>query len=52
MRRPLIGAKDFKVFIRQREQAQGRSRQLTKGEGIMCMGERKKERRRGVRKNF
>jgi len=50
MKRPLIGAKDFKAFIRQGEQAQGRSRRLTKGEGIVCMG--KKERGGGVKKNF
>jgi len=43
MRRPLIGAKDFKAFIRQGEQAQGRSWRLTKGEGIVCMRKRKKE---------
>jgi len=43
MRRPLIGAKDFKAFIGQGEQAQGRSWRLTKGESIMCMWERKKE---------
>jgi hypothetical protein len=42
MKRPLIGAKDFKVFIGQGEQAQGRSWRLTKGEGIVCMWERKK----------
>ncbi len=43
MRRPLIRTKDFKVFIGQREQAQGRSWRLTKGEGIVCMWKRKKE---------
>jgi len=51
MRRPLIKAKDFKAFIEQGEQAQGRSWRLTKGEGIVCMGE-KKERGGSVRKNF
>jgi hypothetical protein len=30
MKRPLIGARDFKVFIGQGEQAQGRSWRLTK----------------------
>ncbi len=43
MRRPLIGAKDFKGFIRQGEQAQGRSWMLTKGKGSVCMWEGKKE---------
>jgi hypothetical protein len=37
MRRPLIGAKDFKFFIGQGEQAQGRLKRLTKGEGIVSM---------------
>jgi hypothetical protein len=32
MRRPLIGVKDFKAFIGQGKQAQGRSWRLTKGE--------------------
>ncbi len=43
MRRPLIGARDFKAFIGQGEQAQGRSWRLTKGEDFLCMGKRKKE---------
>ncbi len=43
MKRPLIGAKDFKAFIRQAKQAQRRSKRLTKGEGIMCMWERKEK---------
>jgi hypothetical protein len=43
MRRPLIGTKDFKAFIGQGEQAQGRPWRLTKGEGIVCMWEEKKE---------
>jgi hypothetical protein len=43
MRRPLIGARDFKAFIGQGEQAQGRSWRLTKTEGIWCMGKIKKE---------
>jgi hypothetical protein len=43
MRRPLIGARDFKASIGQGEQAQGRSWRLTKGEGIVCMWKRKKE---------
>jgi len=41
MRRPLIGAKDFKAFIGQGEQAQGRSWRLTEEEGIVCMWEGK-----------
>jgi hypothetical protein len=44
MRRPLIGARDFETFIGQGEQAQGRSWRLTKGEGIVCMWEKKKKR--------
>jgi hypothetical protein len=44
MRRPLIGARDFKAFIGQGEQVQGRSWRLTKGEGILCSGEKKKRR--------
>jgi hypothetical protein len=43
MRRPLIGAKDLKAFIGQGEQTQGKSKRLTKGEGKVCMWERKKE---------
>jgi len=43
MRRPLNGARDFKAFIGQGEQAQGRSWKLTKGEDFLCMWERKKE---------
>jgi hypothetical protein len=43
MRRPLIRARDFEVFIGQREQAQGRSWRLTKGEDFLCMWRRKKE---------
>ncbi len=35
--------KDFKAFIGQGEQAQGRSWRPTKGEGIVCRGKRKKE---------
>ncbi len=35
--------KDFKAFIGQGEQAQGRSWRLTKREGIVCMGRKKKE---------
>jgi hypothetical protein len=42
MRRPLIGAKNFKAFIGQGEQAQGRSWRLTKGERSLGMGKRKK----------
>jgi hypothetical protein len=43
MRRPLIRAKDFKTFIGQGEQAQGRSWSFTKEGGIVCMWEGKKE---------
>jgi hypothetical protein len=43
MKRPLIGVKDFKAFIGQRDQAQGRSWRLTKGKGIMCMEKKMKE---------
>ncbi len=35
--------KDFKAFIGQGEQAQGRSWRLTKEEGIACMGKKEKE---------
>jgi len=35
--------KDFKAFIGQGEQAQGRSWKLTKQEGIVCMGRKEKE---------
>ncbi len=35
--------KDFKDFIGQGEQAQGRSWRLTKKEGIVCMGKKEKE---------
>jgi len=45
MRRPLIGARDFKAFIGQGEQAQGRSWRFTKEEdflGVVC-GKKKKE---------
>jgi hypothetical protein len=43
MRRPLIGARDFKTFIGQGEQTQGRSWRLTKRKSIGYMWERKKE---------
>jgi hypothetical protein len=44
MRRPLIGARDFKAFIGQGEQAQGRSWRLTKGEDFLGVcGKEKKE---------
>jgi len=45
MRRPLIGARDFKAFIGQGEQAQRRSWRLTKEEDFFlgCMWKRKKE---------
>jgi hypothetical protein len=35
--------KDFKAFIGQGEQAQGRSWRLTKEDGIGCMGKKEKE---------
>jgi hypothetical protein len=45
MRRPLIGAKDFKAFIGQGEQAQGRSWRFTK-RGVLCVcGKERKKRR-------
>ncbi len=44
MRRPLIGARDFKAFIGQGEQAQGRSWRLTKEEDFVCMWREKKKR--------
>ncbi len=39
----MIGARDFEAFIRQGEQAQGRSWRLAKGEDFVCMGRKKKE---------
>jgi hypothetical protein len=42
MKRPLIGARDFKVFIGQGEQAQGRSWRLTKKEDFVCIWRKKK----------
>jgi hypothetical protein len=44
MRRPLIGARDFKAFIGQGEQDQGRSWKLTKEEDFVCMWKEKKKR--------
>jgi hypothetical protein len=45
MRRPLIEARDFKAFIGQGKQAQGRSWRLTKEEDFFCVyGENKKRR--------
>jgi hypothetical protein len=41
MRRPLIRARDFKAFIRQRKQVQGRSWRLTKEGNFVCMGRKK-----------
>jgi hypothetical protein len=43
MRRPLIGTRDFKAFIGQGEQAQGRSGRLTKEEDLCVYVKRKKE---------
>jgi len=43
MRRPLIGVKDFEAFIGQGEQAQGRSRRLTKGERNLVYVKKKKK---------
>jgi hypothetical protein len=43
-KRPLVGAKDFKAFIGQGKQVQGRSWRLTKKEDFfVCMGRRKKK---------
>jgi hypothetical protein len=44
MRRPLVGARDFKAFIGQGEQAQGRSWRFTKEGDFVCMWKRKKKR--------
>jgi hypothetical protein len=44
MKRPLIGARDFKAFIGQGEQAQGRSWRLTKEEDFVCIWREKKKR--------
>ncbi len=46
--------KDFEAFIRQGEQAQGKSWRLAKGEDFVCMQGRKKEKKRRtcVRKVF
>ncbi len=44
MRRPLIGARDFKVFIGQGEQAQGRSWRFTKEKDLVCMWKEEKRR--------
>jgi hypothetical protein len=44
MRRPLIRARDFKAFIGQGEQVQGRSWRLTKEEDFGCMRRKKKKR--------
>jgi hypothetical protein len=44
MRRPLIGARDFKIFIGQGEQVQKRSWRLTKEEDFVCMWREKKKR--------
>jgi hypothetical protein len=44
MRRPLIGARDFKAFIGQGKQAQGRPWRFTKEEDFFCVyGEKKKK---------
>jgi hypothetical protein len=37
MRRPLIGVRDFEAFIRQGEQAQGRSWRFTKREEYLVL---------------
>jgi hypothetical protein len=42
MRRPLIGARDFETFIRQGEQAQGRSWRLTREEEDEVYGGKKR----------
>ncbi len=41
MRRPLIGARDFKAFIGQRKQAKGRSWRLTNEGNFVRMGRKK-----------
>ncbi len=44
--------KDFRAFIGQGEQVQGRSWRLTKREGIGCMGRKKREEENEVRKRL
>jgi hypothetical protein len=41
MRRPLIRARDFKAFMGQRKQAQGRSWRFNKEGNFVCMGRKK-----------
>ncbi len=49
----MIGAKDFKVFIGQGKQAQGRSWRLTKEEDFFCVyGEKKKKKMRKCEEGF
>jgi hypothetical protein len=53
MKRPLIGARDFKAFIGQGEQVQGRSWRLTKEEDFFCVyGEKKKKKRMKCEERF
>ncbi len=40
--------KDFETFIGQREQAQGKSWRLAKGEDFLCMQGRKKKKKKNV----
>ncbi len=52
MRRPLIGARDFKTFIGQGEQVQGRSWRLTKGEDFCVYVQKEKKGGGSVRKDL
>ncbi len=53
MRRPLIGARDFKAFIGQGKQAQGRSWRLTKEEDFfLCVWEEEKKKMRKFEEGF
>jgi hypothetical protein len=45
MRRPLIGTRDFKAFIGQGKQAQGRSWRFTKEEDFFCVYGKKKKKK-------
>ncbi len=52
MMRPLIGGKEFEAWKGQGEQAQGRSRRLTKERGVCCVEERRKEENECVSKRL
>jgi hypothetical protein len=43
MKRPLVGTRDFKTFIGQGEQAQGRSWRLTKQEDFVYVEKKKRK---------